>query len=313
MEESGTSAELHLLIWGFVFAGPVKRTKRRGRVARWLARSSVLTAVMVFSLAGTAFSMTNAISITTPEGRSALAAYGTYRDALDQHCAEASDMNVDPATYLGHKAAYEEALKLLKEEAAKIGKKQPDGMCPAFDAQNPIGSSQLERAKGVAPRELPVVSRMNSSSVRNITAASLSKSSDNLVAFVAPERLKRIDCPATNSAVEKGLVGPAVQGYRCVHAAYPNLVLYGRGARATGGEHPIGKAVDAMIPSYKTTASKALGSEIAQMFIANASYYNVKYVIWQQQIWQPGKGWKKMENRGSDTENHLDHVHISFN
>jgi hypothetical protein len=38
------------------------------------------------------------------------------------------------------------------------------------------------------------------------------------------------------------------------------------------------------------------------------------YVIWEQKIWDsrnPGAGWKPMADRGSITQNHYDHVHIS--
>lgn len=34
-----------------------------------------------------------------------------------------------------------------------------------------------------------------------------------------------------------------------------------------------------------------------------------KYTIWRQQIWYPGKSPRKMSDRGSPTQNHMDHVH----
>jgi hypothetical protein len=37
---------------------------------------------------------------------------------------------------------------------------------------------------------------------------------------------------------------------------------------------------------------------------------NVEYVIWRQQIWYPDGRRKPMEDRGSPTQNHFDHVHI---
>ncbi|MCV7097646.1 hypothetical protein H7H99_21600, partial [Mycobacterium kubicae] len=37
----------------------------------------------------------------------------------------------------------------------------------------------------------------------------------------------------------------------------------------------------------------------------------VTYVIWQQR-YNDGNGWSTMENRGSPTANHMDHVHVSF-
>ena len=42
-----------------------------------------------------------------------------------------------------------------------------------------------------------------------------------------------------------------------------------------------------------------------------ADELGVKYVIWDQQI-DTGSGFEAMEDRGGDTANHKDHVHISF-
>lgn len=73
-------------------------------------------------------------------------------------------------------------------------------------------------------------------------------------------------------------------------------------------DHGKGLALDVMVP-----VSSALGDTIANWAISNSQDLNVKYVIWKQKIWMPGRSWQGMENRGSVTANHFDHVHISFN
>lgn len=71
--------------------------------------------------------------------------------------------------------------------------------------------------------------------------------------------------------------------------------------------HPSGLAID--IP-----ATGAVGDAIASYAVANAAGLGVKYVIWQQRIWYPGKDWAAMAARTGDGDvNHLRHVHISFN
>ena len=53
---------------------------------------------------------------------------------------------------------------------------------------------------------------------------------------------------------------------------------------------------------------------LARDFQANAAKYKVSYIIWRQQIWNapyPERGWRAMEDRGSVTQNHYDHVHVS--
>jgi hypothetical protein len=58
----------------------------------------------------------------------------------------------------------------------------------------------------------------------------------------------------------------------------------------------------------------AKGDAVAQFVIDNAARFNVDYVIWKQRIHIiGGSGWTPMEDRGSPTANHMDHVHVSFN
>lgn len=69
-----------------------------------------------------------------------------------------------------------------------------------------------------------------------------------------------------------------------------------------GSDHPKGLALDFM------TRSKSKGDQLARDVLANASNWNVKYVIWWRQIWFPGKGWEPY----SGPSPHTDHVHVSF-
>lgn len=80
-----------------------------------------------------------------------------------------------------------------------------------------------------------------------------------------------------------------------------------------GSDHNTGRAVDIMIPSYRSNG--ALGQAIADHLRANASRFGITYVIWNQQIWsvqRSSEGWRRMSNRGSDNANHKNHVHVSF-
>lgn len=77
--------------------------------------------------------------------------------------------------------------------------------------------------------------------------------------------------------------------------------------------HPAGLALDFMtndIPDGKTT-----GDRIARYLQDNAASLGVEYIIWQQRIWsaeRADENWRPMEDRGSPTQNHLDHVHVSL-
>lgn len=97
-----------------------------------------------------------------------------------------------------------------------------------------------------------------------------------------------------------------------IWARYPQIkTMYGW-RRDVTPDHPAGRAVDVMIPSYKT--NRALGREIANYYRANAAKYNINYIIFEQKIWSVARnseGWRSMASRGNDTANHYDHVHIN--
>ncbi|MGW5382289.1 hypothetical protein [Nocardia sp. NPDC003963] len=71
------------------------------------------------------------------------------------------------------------------------------------------------------------------------------------------------------------------------------------------GDHGAGLALDFMM------SDPARGDAIADFVLANKERFGVSYVIWQQR-YNDGSGWTYMEDRGSPTQNHYDHVHVSF-
>jgi hypothetical protein len=83
------------------------------------------------------------------------------------------------------------------------------------------------------------------------------------------------------------------------------------------GEHPLGRACDFMLSTggvLPTTEKVALGYEVASWAQAHASQLGIMYIIYRQKIWDirmASSGWVPMEDRGSITANHFDHVHIS--
>jgi hypothetical protein len=62
--------------------------------------------------------------------------------------------------------------------------------------------------------------------------------------------------------------------------------------------------------------SRQEGTELANWFLANTKSggtpLGIDYIIWQAQIYLIASGVKPMEDRGSFTQNHCDHIHISF-
>lgn len=99
---------------------------------------------------------------------------------------------------------------------------------------------------------------------------------------------------------------------RTVHSEFPQIkVMYGVRFDPIP-DHPSGKAVDIMIPNYKN--NKELGWRIAEYMRANAKRLKIRYIIFDQKLWnieRDSAGWRNMANRGGDTANHKDHVHIT--
>jgi len=87
------------------------------------------------------------------------------------------------------------------------------------------------------------------------------------------------------------------------------LTLGGTRASATDpGGHPSGKALD-----YMVLGDTALGNAIVQYHIDHWDELGVEYIIYKQRILQsPNGSWSTMEDRGSPTANHMDHVHVNY-
>ncbi|MFL0579517.1 serine hydrolase [Dietzia sp. 179-F 9C3 NHS] len=102
----------------------------------------------------------------------------------------------------------------------------------------------------------------------------------------------------------------AVRGMRTVVAEFPEVKTIG-GWREDerSPDHPSGRAIDVMVPM--DDEGKKLGDRVANYFTEHADELNVVSVIWQQRYWEGGE-WSDMEDQGDPTENHMDHVHISF-
>ena len=101
-----------------------------------------------------------------------------------------------------------------------------------------------------------------------------------------------------------GMTPNAIAVINAVKAEFPGSGPFGGYRPGDPLDHGTGHAVDIM-------CSTAEGNEIAAFVQANATTLNVKYVIWRQRIWYPGGSWQAMEDRGSPTANHMDHVHVS--
>lgn len=124
----------------------------------------------------------------------------------------------------------------------------------------------------------------------------------------------------------RSLVGPRASGWelgvkpaavnigRALKQEWPQLrTIYGHRSDTTP-DHPSGRAIDVMIPDYKSATGNALGWRIATELRANASRLGISYVIFDERIWSVARdreGWRVYNGGTSDSARHINHVHVN--
>lgn len=132
----------------------------------------------------------------------------------------------------------------------------------------------------------------------------------------APEVQPVASTPASGNTIPTDTnLQPQAEAFRQEIAAKFGITNIGGYREGDPDDHGKGLAVDVMVPT-----SSQLGDQVAQYAIDNMDRAGISYVIWKQQfympvdnIYGPANTWNQMPDRGGDTANHYDHVHISFN
>ena len=132
----------------------------------------------------------------------------------------------------------------------------------------------------------------------------------------APEVQPVASTPTTGNAIPTDPnLQPQAEAFRQEIAAKFGITNIGGYREGDPEDHGKGLAVDVMVPT-----NSELGDQVAQYAIDNMDRAGISYVIWKQQfympvdnIYGPANTWNQMPDRGGDTANHNDHVHISFN
>ena len=132
----------------------------------------------------------------------------------------------------------------------------------------------------------------------------------------APEVQPVASTPTTGNAIPTDPnLQPKAEAFRQEIAAKFGITNIGGYREGDPEDHGKGLAVDVMVPT-----NSELGDQVAQYAIDNMDRAGISYIIWKQQfympvnnIYGPANTWNQMPDRGGDTANHNDHVHISFN
>lgn len=132
----------------------------------------------------------------------------------------------------------------------------------------------------------------------------------------APEVQPVASTPASGNTIPTDPhLQPQAEAFRQEITAKFGITNIGGYREGDPEDHGKGLAVDVMVPT-----NSELGDQVAQYAIDNMDRAGISYIIWKQQfympvnnIYGPANTWNQMPDRGGDTANHNDHVHISFN
>ena len=202
------------------------------------------------------------------------------------------------------------------ETSSAVAEAAPQATTPA-EKDETQASTQAESA--VEATTIPVEETAPETTATSSEEAKEVASSSEATAAVStyqPEETK------TTSATYAAPAAPDYAGLAVQTAAFKEEIanLFGitsfSGYRpGDSGDHGKGLAIDFMVPE-----SSELGDKIAEYAIQNMASRGISYIIWKQRFYAPfdskygpANTWNPMPDRGSVTENHYDHVHVSMN
>ena len=199
----------------------------------------------------------------------------------------------------------------------------PQVTTPA-EKQETQASPQAESA--VEATTAPVEEKATATSSEEEKEVASSNGAKPTVSTYQPEETKTVSttyaAPATPDYAGLALAKSENAGLQPQTAAFKEEIanLFGitsfSGYRpGDSGDHGKGLAIDFMVAE-----SSELGDKIAEYAIQNMASRGISYIIWKQRFYAPfdskygpANTWNPMPDRGSVTENHYDHVHVSMN
>jgi hypothetical protein len=176
-------------------------------------------------------------------------------------------------------------------EQAAAGASQAQAEQAAVAAQAAAAARAAADAAAVAAAAAAAAAEADTATASASTVATAVAEISNSAGAVRPQARAAADAVVSNIP---GVAGITIGGTRS--------------SAADPGGHPSGLALD-----YMVLSNAALGDEVVAYHVAHWDELGVEYIIWQQRMLSsPGGSWTQMENRGSATANHMDHVHVNY-
>ena len=220
-------------------------------------------------------------------------------------------------------------------ETATVAEETPSTETPVAETTSPVeeapkvATPATEETVATTPAEAPVAAAPTTETPADTTGSSAAAStatSDTATSTYQAEQSqtpsRTYSAPAAPDYAGLAVAKSENAGLQPQTAAFKEEVanLFGitsfSGYRpGDSGDHGKGLAIDFMVP-----VSSALGDQIAEYAVKNMASRGINYIIWKQRFYAPYDSkygpaytWNPMPDRGSVTENHYDHVHVSMN
>lgn len=182
-----------------------------------------------------------------------------------------------------------------------------DTVIPLESTDAPSSSASITEVSVETPVEEAPIADVNSVEAAPVTPTPAASTATTVATISTTSS-------SITSSYDVGLQ-PQVAAFRAEVANAFGITSFSGYRAGDTGDHGKGLAIDFMVPQ-----SSALGDQVAEYAVANVASKNISYIIWKQRfyspyasIYGPAYTWNLMPDRGSITENHYDHVHVSFN
>ena len=260
------------------------------------------------------------VEIQTPdtaqggEGTTATADLTTNQVTVDDQTVQVEDLTQPVAET---EAQVEAVTQRATEEA--VAEVTTEVVTPA---EEPVAEATTETVEEVASpvvenstpvvEETAVETATSSSDTEDVTyqAEPSQHSSNTYAAPAAPDYARLAVAKSENAGLQ-----PQTAAFKEEIANLFGITSFSGYRPGDSGDHGKGLAIDFMVP-----VSSALGDQIADYAIQNMASCGISYIIWKQRFYAPYPSkygpaytWNPMPDRGSITENHYDHVHVSMN
>ena len=203
--------------------------------------------------------------------------------------------------------------------AAPVAEKAPTPVVEEAPAQPAAAPAEVAAAPVAAPvvEEAPAAPVAEPAPVVEVPAEPEVTAVASTPQYGAPAPVVDTTASTPSTATPTSNEGLQPQAIRFKEQVINELGLTDIGGYRPGDpeDHGKGLAIDVMVPE-----SSAIGDQVAQYAIDHMQENGISYIIWKQRfyapvdnIYGPANTWNEMPDRGSVTENHYDHVHVSFN